>query len=216
MKVAPSIIAGDFARYQEEIDAIQEAGADLLHLDIMDGVFVPNLTFGPMVVEAINRLTDIELDAHLMILHPEKYLMHFLDAGSDWLSFHHEATENPSVCIEKIRKHKVRAGLALNPPTPFTAVQRYIEECDFLIIMTVHPGFYGQKFIEEVLPKIAEARTWIERHRLRCLIEVDGGINAANVSAVCQAGADIVVAGAGVFKMDDYKTAIEKLRCLKD
>ncbi|MGD9378932.1 MAG: ribulose-phosphate 3-epimerase [candidate division WOR-3 bacterium] len=213
MKVAPSIIAAKFSEFQKEIAAVERAGADLLHLDVMDGVFVPNITFGPMVVAAINDVSTVELDAHLMIAKPEKYLEQFIDAGLEWISFHLEATDKAEQCIEYIQRRKVKAGLAINPPTPLDEVRHYIERLDYLLIMTVNPGFYGQKFIEEVLRKIEDAREYITKKGLDCLIQVDGGINAANALQVCRAGADIVVAGAGIFKTDDYAKAIEELRC---
>ncbi|MBE0433215.1 ribulose-phosphate 3-epimerase [candidate division WOR-3 bacterium] len=213
MKVAPSIIAAKFSDFQKEIKSVERAGADLLHLDVMDGVFVPNITFGPMVVEAINDVTRLELDAHLMITKPENYMRQFIAAGLDWLSFHCEATDHPRDCIEHIRQQQVRPGLAINPATPFEAVQRFVEHLDYVLIMTVNPGFYGQKFMPEVLPKIEAAKNWITTHSLSCQVEVDGGINAENAALVCRAGADIVVAGAAVFKADDYQKAIEGLRC---
>lgn len=216
MKVAPSIIAAKFTNFQNEIRNVEKAGADLLHLDVMDGVFVPNITFGPMVVEAINEVTQLELDAHLMIVKPENYLKQFIDAGLDWVSFHCEATEKTGECIRYIKDRKVKAGLAVNPGTEFRTVQAYVERLDYLLIMTVNPGFYGQKFIAEVLSKVEEAKNWITEHGLSCLIEVDGGINEGNAGRICNAGADIIVAGAGIFKAPDYAKAVEGLRCLKD
>ncbi len=215
MKVAPSLIAADFSKFQEEIKKVEDAGADLLHLDIMDGVFVPNITFGPMIVEAINMISSIDLDAHLMIVKPENYLTQFMDAGADWISFHAEASEKIDECIKIIRARNKKVGLALSPPTPLKKVMQYLERLDYFLLMTVNPGFYGQKFITEILRKIEEVREWITRHGLDCLIQVDGGINGTNAAVVCQAGVDIVVAGAGIFKSADYTAAIEKLRCSK-
>jgi ribulose-phosphate 3-epimerase len=216
VRVAPSIIAADFSQFQKELKNVEEAGADLLHLDIMDGVFVPNITFGPLIVEAINTITDVELDAHLMIVHPEKYIERFIDAGADWISLHVEAADNVEQCISLIKNHNKKAGIVVSPETPFMSLSPYCEKLDFLLIMSVHPGFYGQKFIPEMLHKIKEAKDYIVKHRLRCLLQVDGGIHSGNAHDVAQAGADIVVAGAGVFKSKNYKKAIEELQCLKD
>lgn len=213
MKVAPSIIAADFSELQNEIRRVEKAGADLLHLDVMDGVFVPNITFGPMIVEAIDKITDLPLDAHLMIVKPENYLRQFIDVGADWISFHLEATEHIGMCLDFIKDRNKEAGLVINPETPFQNTTKYLDKLDFLLIMSVHPGFYGQKFIPEVLKKIEEAKDWIVKHRLSCLIEVDGGIYVENAKAVAQAGVDIAVSGAGIFKTENYKKAIEGLRC---
>jgi ribulose-phosphate 3-epimerase len=215
VRVAPSIIAADFSQFQKELKKIERAGVDLLHLDIMDGVFVPNITFGPMVVEAIDSITDIELDAHLMIVHPEKYLERFIEAGTDWISFHAEAVDDVDTCIMFIKNHNKKAGLVVSPETPFLSVAHHLDKLDFFLIMSVHPGFYGQKFIPEMLYKIEEAKSYIIKHRLQCLIQVDGGINSTNVKDIARAGADIVVAGAGVFKSKNYKKAIKELQCLK-
>lgn len=213
MKIAPSIIAADFTKLQKEIKKIEQAGADLIHLDIMDGVFVPNITFGPMIVEAINKMTVLELDAHLMIIKPEKYYDRFIECGAKWISFHIETVPDVPKSIEFLKKKKCHSGIAINPETPLKKVIKYIDKLDYLLIMTVHPGFYGQKFIPGVLKKIEEARNFIDRNRLRCLIQVDGGINGENASIIARAGADILVAGAGVFKAKDYKKVIRDLRC---
>jgi ribulose-phosphate 3-epimerase len=215
VKIAPSIIAADFTEYQTAIKAVERAGADLLHLDIMDGVFVPNLTFGPMIVKAIDSITDLELDAHLMIVNPDQYIERFLEAGADWISFHCEATEKTIDCIEQIQGQHKKAGLAINPATPFSRIVKYMERLDYLLIMTVEPGFYGQKLLTHVLDKIKQAKHYIAQHGLACILEVDGGINFDNVGSIKDAGADIIVAGAGIFKQDDFTQAIKKLRCSK-
>lgn len=215
MIVAPSIIAADFSQLQKEIKKVEKAGADLLHLDVMDGVFVPNLTFGPMMVEAINKMTDLELDVHLMIAKPEKYLGVFIDAGADWISFHAEASNKTDKCIRFIRNHKKKVGLAISPGTPLRKLTKYLAKIDFILIMTVNPGFYGQKFMPEILKKISEAKSWLVRHHLPCSIQVDGGISHKNAEDVARAGADIVVAGASIFKSRDYKRAVHDLRCSK-
>ena len=215
MKVAPSIIAADFTRYQQELAAVEKAGADCLHLDIMDGVFVPNLTFGPMVVEAINRITDMILWSHLMIINPEKYLEEYITAGSDWISFHLEATKHVDQCLDFCTKKGTLTGLSINPETPFEKVKKFLPHMDVLLIMTVNPGFYGQKFMEDVVPKIEEAHHYATGHGIDCSIAVDGGVNAGNACHLKEAGADIVVAGASVFRSSDYSYAIGELRCSK-
>jgi ribulose-phosphate 3-epimerase len=168
-----------------------------------------------MVVDAINTVTELELDTHLMIINPEKYLKQFIDAGADWISFHCEATKQTETCLEYIKGRNRKTGLAINPTTPFARIIQYVEKLDYLLIMTVNPGFYGQKFMSDVLAKVKEAKDYINKHKLSCLLEVDGGINYANACLINQAGADIIVAGAGVFKQENYSEAIERLRCSK-
>ncbi len=215
MKIAPSIIAADFAKLQKELRSIEKAKVDMIHLDIMDGVFVPNITFGPMIVEAIDRMTFLDIDAHLMIVDPQKYFARFIESGTDWISFHIETVRDVRSCIKFIKRNKRHAGIALNPETPLKSVIHYIADLDYLLIMTVHPGFYGQKFIREVLIKIEQARKFIDKNRLKCLIQVDGGINGKNASLLSRAGADILVAGAGIFRTPDYRKAVEELKCFR-
>jgi ribulose-phosphate 3-epimerase len=213
VKIAPSIIAADFSKLPEEIQQMEQAGVEILHLDIMDGVFVPNLTFGPMIVQAINQLTEITLWSHLMIVEPGKYLGQFIKAGSDWISFHVEATEKIKDNVDYIHKQNKKAGLAINPSTPFDKIKDVVNKLDFLLIMTVNPGFYGQKFLQEVLPKIRQARAWLDEHAKNCLLTVDGGVNKETIDLIKEAGVDIAVAGAAVFKAPDYQAAIRELAC---
>ena len=215
MKISPSIIAADFSRYQEELQSIAHAGADVLHLDVMDGVFVPNMTFGPIIVAAIKKVTDMVLWSHLMIVQPEKYLKEYIAAGSDWISFHVEATDRIDQCLAQCRQKHILTGVSMNPKTPFTQVIPHMAHMDLLLIMTVNPGFYGQTFMKEVIPKIEEAKQYIDQHGLKCSIAVDGGVNRENACILKKAGVEIVVAGASVFRAQDYKKAIEELRCSK-
>ncbi len=216
MKVAPSILAADFTKLSEEIKKTEDAGADLLHLDVMDGVFVPNITFGPMIVETVNRIASLPLDVHLMIVEPEKYIKQFIKAGADWISFHIEATKKIKDCIDMIKSGSCSAGLAISPPTPWQEIKDFLSSIDFVLIMTVNPGFYGQDFMAEVVPKIEEVRKYIDRNKLSCVIEVDGGVNSKNAVILRNAGVNIAVAGASVYKSADYKAVINKIKCSKD
>ncbi len=210
--VAPSLLACDFAHLAEEIHKVEEAGADWLHVDVMDGHFVPNLTIGPVVVEAIRRESRLPLDVHLMIDHPEQHLKAFLEAGSRYLTVHVEAPglRSESVLVralQDIRKAGARAGLSLRPRTSADALKPFLNEADLLLVMTVEPGFGGQAFMPEVMPKLKQLRTWFAGD-----IAVDGGINAQTGQLCREAGANVLVAGTYVFKAASYQQAIQSLR----
>ncbi len=210
--IAPSLLSADFARLAEEVKAVESAKADLLHLDVMDGRFVPNITFGPLVISAIRPHTFLPFDVHLMIVEPSRYIEEFAKAGADWISIHAEAEIHLHRTITRIKELGKKAGLALNPHTPLEMVEYLLSELDFVLIMTVNPGFGGQKFIPQVLKKIERLRKMIDERGLNTLIEVDGGINKETAKDVISAGADILVAGTAVFKEKDYGLAIEALR----
>ncbi len=211
--LAPSILAGDFSKLAEEIKTVEEAGADIIHLDIMDGRYVPNITFGMPVVEAIRKTTDLPFDAHLMIVEPEKYVDDFISAGVNMISFHLDATIHAHRLVEHIKSRGVKAGIALNPSNPVSSLEEIIYFLDYVLIMSVNPGFSGQKFIPEVLHKIPKLhRLMEETGRKDLLIEIDGGINRDNIRQISEMGVDIFVAGSSVFGVPDRKEAVKVLK----
>lgn len=210
--VAPSLLACDFARLQDEIGAVERAGAEFLHLDVMDGHFVNNITFGPVLVEAINRIATLPLDTHLMIEHPDRYIAPFLDAGADILTIHIETSANAPRDLRAIRDRGRRSGIALNPDATFDAVREAVAEADLLLVMSVFPGFGGQSFIESTLKTVEDAARFREREGLSFAIEIDGGINPATARRAREAGVDVLVAGTAVFRAPDYGAAIRAVR----
>ena len=212
--VAPSILAANFSNLADEVHRAEESGADWLHLDIMDGHFVDNISFGPAVVKTIRGLTNLPLDVHLMIEHPDHYLPRFLEAGANSMTVHvePEAKHDVAKTLGAIRAAKCGVGLSLNPATPFEAVEPYLPAIDLLLVMTVHPGFGGQAFRPEMMDKVKRAKAWRDSHGARLHIEVDGGINAETASVSIANGANILVAGTSIFRAPDYAQAIRKLR----
>ena len=210
LKIAPSILSSDFLHLENEIKAVEKAGADMLHLDIMDGHFVPNLTFGPGIVKQVRSITHLPLDAHLMITNPADFIDKFIDAGVNYLSFHIETDTNYVSLFRKIRKLGVKAGIAINPETSIDALPGIIDEIDYVLIMSVHPGFGGQAFIEESVEKVIEAKKIIGSRPIE--IEIDGGINYQTAKLVKEASVNILVAGNFIFKSDDYAKTIAGLR----
>lgn len=212
IKIAPSILSSDFSRLKDEIQAVEGAGADWLHVDVMDGHYVPNITIGPVVVESVRKATRLPLDVHLMITDPDKYAPEFVKAGADWISIHPETCKNPKASFKKIRELGAKASIAVNPDVPLERVEPYFPEIDMVLMMTVFPGFAGQAFIEDVLTKIEKVRRVVEQRKLSILIEADGGIKADNIGRVVQAGAEVIVSGSGIFKTPDYADTIRKMR----
>jgi len=213
IKVAPSILSADFSRLGEEIKAVEAAGADLIHIDVMDGHFVPNITIGPLIVQACRKATKLPLDVHLMIEDPELYIADFAKAGADYITVHAEAARHLHRLVQSIREHKgVKAGVSLNPATPLEELDYILDELDLVLIMSVNPGFGGQAFIPSALRKIRELRQLINDRKLSVEIEVDGGVKPENAAAIAGAGADILVAGSAVYGAKDYAAAIREIR----
>ncbi|MDR0477001.1 MAG: ribulose-phosphate 3-epimerase [Desulfobulbaceae bacterium] len=210
--IAPSILSADFGRLAEEIIAVEEAGADLIHIDVMDGHFVPNITIGPLIVEAVKKVAKTPLDVHLMIANPGQYIDAFADAGANWITVHTEAGPHPHRLVGQIRARGCRPGVVLNPATPLAALDYLLDEVDLVMLMSVNPGFGGQKFIESSLRKIAALRRTASECGLQLDIEVDGGISPATIARIAAAGANIFVAGSAVYGSDDYRATITSLR----
>ncbi len=211
-KLAPSILSADFSRLGDEIRAVEEAGADYIHIDVMDGHFVPNITIGPLVVEAIKNVTNLPLDVHLMISNPDKYIKDFIKAGSSILSVHAETCPHLQRTINHIRELGIKPAAVLNPSTSLSALEYILEEVDMVLLMTVNPGFGGQKFISSMIPKIKKLRSLIDEKHLSVDLEVDGGINLDNISKVVKAGADVIVAGSAIFKSKDCKETVRQMK----
>jgi ribulose-phosphate 3-epimerase len=212
LKIAPSILSADFSRLKDEIQAVEAAGADWLHVDVMDGHFVPNITIGPVVVEWVRKVTKIPIDVHLMITDPDKYAPEFIKAGADWISVHPDTCPNPNATLNKIRDLGAKSSIAVNPDVSLKKVEGCFSDIDMVLMMTVFPGFGGQAFIPDVLPKIEEVRKRIDQSRSAILVEVDGGIKTDNIDRVCRAGAEVIVSGSGIFKTPNYADTIRRMR----
>ncbi|MEK6605617.1 MAG: ribulose-phosphate 3-epimerase [Nitrospirota bacterium] len=214
VRIAPSILSSDFAHLADEIAAVEQAGADMVHVDVMDGHFVPNLTIGPPIVEAIRTVTKLPLDVHLMMTNPDDFIGEFAEAGADYLTVHVETCPHLHRTIQAIKEKGLKAGVTLNPATPLSSIEAILPDVDLLLIMSVNPGFGGQRFIPGVLDKIRRARAMIRHTGRTILLEVDGGVKADNAGAIVNAGADILVAGSAIFEAPggNYRRAIAQLR----
>ncbi|HEY6008854.1 MAG TPA: ribulose-phosphate 3-epimerase [Geobacteraceae bacterium] len=213
-KIAPSILSADFARLGEEVRAVAAAGADYIHVDVMDGHFVPNITIGPLVVDAVRQVTDLPLDVHLMIEAPDRYIADFATAGADIIVVHAEATCHLHRTVQLIKSLGKKAGVSLNPATPLNVLDYILDDLDLVLLMTVNPGFGGQSFIDACLPKIHALRGMLDKRGLETELEVDGGVKTGNIERISHAGADVFVAGSAVFGSSDYAATIAELKRL--
>lgn len=212
IKIAPSILSANFARLGDEIKDVEKGGADYIHVDVMDGHFVPNITIGPLIVEAIRPVTKLPLDVHLMIENPERYIGAFVKAGADIITVHVEACTHLHSVIHQIKSAGIKAGVVLNPHTPVSFIQHILEDIDLVLLMTVNPGFGGQSFIHSVLPKIRQVARMVEEKNLDVEIEVDGGVNAETAKLCIEAGANVLVAGSAIYNQSDRGNAIREIR----
>lgn len=214
MKIAPSLLSADFSCVAEQIRAVQAGGADWLHLDVMDGRFVPNITWGPKIIGDLRKCSDLPFDCHLMIVEPERYVEAFRDAGADIITVHLEATPHAHRLLQQIRSLGAKAGISINPQTPVSFLEHVITETDVLLVMSVNPGFGGQRFIAESIEKLREARELIDRKNPDCILEIDGGVGDENILEIARAGADVAVMGNSVFNTPDPKATVERYRSL--
>ncbi|MGE7913807.1 ribulose-phosphate 3-epimerase [Lysinibacillus xylanilyticus] len=211
IQIAPSILAANFAKLGEEVKEVEKAGAQLIHIDVMDGHFVPNISFGSIVLDAIRPLTDLPLDVHLMIENPDQYIEQFAKAGADYITVHVEACRHLHRTIQLIRSYGVKPGVVLNPHTPIESIQHVLEDIDMVLFMTVNPGFGGQKFIHSVVPKIEALAAIIKERNLDIAIEIDGGINAETIIPCAKAGATIFVAGSAIYSKEDRTAVLQEI-----
>jgi ribulose-phosphate 3-epimerase len=212
VKIAPSILAADFSKLGDEIKSVEQAGADWIHVDVMDGHFVPNITIGPLVVEAVRKVTELPLDVHLMVEDADKYIKDFASAGADILTVHVEACPHLNRTINHIKEQDVRAGVVLNPSTSLSTLEEILHEIDMVLLMSVNPGFGGQKFITSLLDKTLNLKQIMDQYEQEFDLQVDGGVKAENAGELKEAGANVLVAGSAIFNSADYKKAIQQLR----
>ncbi len=212
IKLAPSILSADFARLLEDVKKVENAGCEYLHIDVMDGHFVPNITLGPQVVKSLRKDVNMVFDAHLMIENPDNYIKDFVDAGCDIIVVHQEACKHLHRTIQNIKSYGIKAGVSLNPATPIESIKHVIDDVDMVLIMTVNPGFGGQSFIESMIPKIEELKSFIDSKGLSIDIQVDGGIKPSNIDKVVKAGANVIVAGSAIFNSEDIPSTVNLLR----
>ncbi|MGB0909525.1 MAG: ribulose-phosphate 3-epimerase [Nitrospirales bacterium] len=210
--IAPSILSADFGQLAEAVHQLEAAGADWIHIDVMDGHFVPNLTVGPPIVEALRKVTTLPLDVHLMMTNPDAFIEEFAEAGADYLTVHVETCPHLHRTLQSIKEHKVKAGVTLNPATSVNTLDQVINEVDLILVMSVNPGFGGQKFISSCLEKIARVRQLLNQTQSSGLLEVDGGVNLQNAGSIVKAGADVLVSGSAIFGSDNYSNTIQQMR----